>query len=296
MIQEFIDAALSQVKKGIYVWGGNGENLLCMDNPDAWIRKKETSTANAKRAIACFAERKLRGVDPIRAFDCSGLVYWCNKEAKIGYGDKTANQYWKECDPVDELAPGDLVFHHNGLKCTHVGIYVGDGKVVESIGRDEGVVITTEKSRRDKNYWNRKGRLKKMKMQVTLLGDANCDGEVTAADASLILRYLEGLSDISEQGKVNADVNGDGKITKEDADLILNYLVGAIELPKQTVKVLGGSVYVRAGDNKNTKMLGIAHRGDTFTLKDIAPTGWYEIDYKGKVGFISNRDDLTKLV
>lgn len=296
MREEFVEAAKSQVNKGIYVWGGNGENLLCIDNPDAWIRKKETSTANAKRAMALFTARRMRGIDPIRAFDCSGLVYWCNTQAKIGYGDKNANGYWRECEPVDELMPGDLVFHHNGLKCTHVGIYIGDGQVVESIGRDEGVVITTEKSRKDKGYWNRRGRLKKMILKPTLLGDANCDGEVTAADASLILRYLEGLSDISEQGKVNADVNGDGKITKEDADIILNHLVGAIELPTQKIRVIGKSVNVREGDSTKYKKLGIAHNGDVFTCLGVAPSGWYKIEYKGRTAYISNRKDLTQKV
>lgn len=288
MIEEFVNAAKSQVNKGIYVWGGNGENLLVMDDPNAWIKKHETTPTNAKRAIALFAARRWKGIDPIRAFDCSGLVYWCNTQAKIGYGDKNANGYWRECEPVDELMPGDLVFHHNGLKCTHVGIYIGDGQVVESIGRDEGVVITTEKSRKDKGYWNRRGRLKKMILKPTLLGDANCDGEVTAADASLILRYLEGLSDITEQGKLNADFNQDGRITKEDADAILEHIVG-----KNTVKVLGKSVNVREGDSTKYKKLGIAHKGDVFTCLGVAPSGWYKIEYKGKPAYISNRKDLT---
>lgn len=161
--EAFVEAARSQVNKGIYVWGGNGENLLTMDDPEAWIRKKETSKENADRAINLFAERVENGVDPIRAFDCSGLVYWSQKEAGVGYGDMTANSLWKNCDPVDELQAGDLVFHHNGLKCTHVGIYNGDGYVIEAIGRDLGVVLNR---RVDEKYWNRQGRLKRMEDPV----------------------------------------------------------------------------------------------------------------------------------
>lgn len=155
----FIDAARSQVKHGIYVWGGNGENLLTMSDPEAWIRKKETSKENADRAINLFRAREDDGIFPIQAFDCSGLVYWCQKHAGVGYGDKTANGYWKECEPVEETKAGDLVFHHNGIKCTHVGIFDEDGYVIESMGRDVGVV---KSHRFDKNYWNRKGRLKKL--------------------------------------------------------------------------------------------------------------------------------------
>ena len=298
MLKEFLEAARSQIDKGIYVWGGNGENLLCMSDPELWIRKHEKNKVDAARAIALFDQRKAQGIDPIRAFDCSGLVYWCQKEAKVGYDDHTAQGWYKECDPVDELMEGDLVFHHNGIKCTHVGIYDGDGYVIECKGRDEGVVGT---KRKDTEYWNRKGRLKKLKDEygkVTLLGDANCDGKLTAADAALILRYLKGLSDLSEQGKLNADYNQDGKITKEDAELIMQHIVGL-----KNVKVIGGSVYVRSvdhvpADKKENKasILGVAHKGDTFPYRATAPSGWYEIDYKGKVGYISNRVDLTEVV
>lgn len=54
---------------------------------------------------------------------------------------------------------------------------------------------------------------------VTVWGDANCDGEVTVADATLILQVL-GNSDkykISEQGRINSDVfdTGDGLSAKD---------------------------------------------------------------------------------
>ncbi len=64
--------------------------------------------------------------------------------------------------------------------------------------------------------------------EVTL-GDANCDGQVTAADAALILRSLVGLNELSAQGALNADVDGDGEVTAEDAAIILRYIVKLIE-------------------------------------------------------------------
>ena len=62
-----------------------------------------------------------------------------------------------------------------------------------------------------------------------LLGDANCDGAVTAADAALVLRSIVGLNELSAQGALNADVDGDLEITAEDAALILRYIVKLIE-------------------------------------------------------------------
>jgi hypothetical protein len=60
-------------------------------------------------------------------------------------------------------------------------------------------------------------------------GDANCDGQVTAADAALVLRSIVGLNELTAQGTLNADVDGDGEITAEDAALILRYIVKLIE-------------------------------------------------------------------
>ncbi len=62
-----------------------------------------------------------------------------------------------------------------------------------------------------------------------LYGDANCDGEVTSADAAAILRALVGLEELSAQGAINADVDGDGEVTAADASAILRYLVQLIE-------------------------------------------------------------------
>ena len=62
-----------------------------------------------------------------------------------------------------------------------------------------------------------------------VLGDANCDGHVSAADAALILRSLVGLNDLTAQGALNADVDGDGEVTAEDAAIILRYIVKLIE-------------------------------------------------------------------
>ena len=70
---------------------------------------------------------------------------------------------------------------------------------------------------------------------VTLLGDVDCDGEITVADASLLLRYLVRLADgISEQGLENADANSDGVLDAEDASLILRHLVKLIDLASLT--------------------------------------------------------------
>lgn len=160
LIEEFEGLLKGQVNRGIYVWGGNGEDLCKMKDPEAWIRSKETSDANAARAIRLYRQRKALGVKEIRAFDCSGLVYWAMKTLGLIEHDASSRGLYKLCTPIDEheLKPSDLVFHDDGKQIVHVGAWVTDGDQIESMGRDVGVV----KSKRKAGYWTKFGRYPKL--------------------------------------------------------------------------------------------------------------------------------------
>ncbi|MDE7400361.1 MAG: dockerin type I repeat-containing protein [Oscillospiraceae bacterium] len=56
-------------------------------------------------------------------------------------------------------------------------------------------------------------------------GDANCDGRVTAEDATAVLKHLAGIIALSEQGCKNADMDANDKVTAADATAILKLLV-----------------------------------------------------------------------
>ena len=140
----------------IYVWGAQGETNIT----EKWIRRRETGEKNAKRAIALWEKRKAEGRSPIAAFDCSGLIVKFLLDNKLIKADVSSRGLYSMCDKLErkDLKSGDLVFRHNGVRIYHVGAYVGDSKVIESMGRDDGVVC------RDINasgtgYWNRYGRL-----------------------------------------------------------------------------------------------------------------------------------------
>lgn len=62
------------------------------------------------------------------------------------------------------------------------------------------------------------------------------------------------------------------------------------------VEVVGKSVNVRNADSKKGKILFTAHRGDTFPMLGVAPSGWYEIDTKKGQGFITNLPRYTEVV
>lgn len=148
-VEKFIELLNSQLDRGIYVWGGNGENISCMENPIDWIRRHETSVDNANRAETLYRSRVSLGVSPILAFDCSGLVYWALNQMGLRKDDISSRGLFALGNEVSrkDIQPGDLCFkwrdkNGNGKfdanEIYHVGVF--DGKrVIECRGRDVGV-------------------------------------------------------------------------------------------------------------------------------------------------------------
>lgn len=74
-----------------------------------------------------------------------------------------------------------------------------------------------------------------------LIGDANCDGEISGLDSSIISRYVDNLS-VNKISLKNADVNLDGEVNEVDSTIILYYIAhkdseNAITLPYDAGKV-----------------------------------------------------------
>ena len=108
--------------------------------------------------------------------------------------------------PAD--VPVKICFVENTLGNVSALSYVEDGAVIEyEVNTEDGSIL----------------------FETPLLGDANLDGQITAADAALILRAIVGLSELSPHGAINADVDGDLSVTAADAAAILRYVVGLID-------------------------------------------------------------------
>ena len=155
-LTDFLNLLRGQVGRGIYVWGGNGQNLSEMSDPVDWIERHEEDEKDEKRAIVLYEKRVKAGVQDIRAFDCSGLVYWALHTLGLQKTDLSSRGFYSLCKHIEEkdLRVGDLVFHHDGTQIVHVGVCVGEEQI-ECKGRDVGVV----KNKRKAGYWNRFGRL-----------------------------------------------------------------------------------------------------------------------------------------
>lgn len=97
------------------------------------------------------------GTSPRTGFDCSGLVYYAYKDLVKFRIPRTANEMYhlRDAAAVDrgELQSGDLVFFRTRGRGTadHVGVYVGNGKFIQSprTGRDIQITSLSE------DYWQR---------------------------------------------------------------------------------------------------------------------------------------------
>lgn len=64
---------------------------------------------------------------------------------------------------------------------------------------------------------------------------------------------------------------------------------------EQKVIVKGKSVWVRDADSTKGKKLFVAHKGQSFELIDIAPSGWYHIMTAYPDAYITNKPRYTEL-
>jgi cell wall-associated NlpC family hydrolase len=76
-----------------------------------------------------------------RGIDCSGLVHMAYR--RLGrLVPRDADQQEEAAAEVDELRPGDLVTY--GDPVDHIAFYVGDGRILHSTGRDDGIGVVEE--------------------------------------------------------------------------------------------------------------------------------------------------------
>ena len=143
-IDDFI-AYLNSHLGDAYVWGAQGERVDNRPNLEKWVRRKETSRREADRALTYI---KKAAKTPLYAFDCSGLIiHWLRDIKGLIDSDTNAQGLYRQCTQKGKLGawqmqPGDFVFRYSFAKgkMAHVGVYVGNGIVIEAKGRDYGVV------------------------------------------------------------------------------------------------------------------------------------------------------------
>ncbi len=78
-------------------------------------------------------------------------------------------------------------------------------------------------------YITWQGIITSFEINVYALGDANSDGRLSVADATLIQKHLAGMNDLSDMQKAASEVTGDKKLSVSDATKIQKYLAGIVQ-------------------------------------------------------------------
>lgn len=136
-----------------------GKGTLPVSIADAHRAKvqKATKTAMSKLMNQIGKPYHWGGASPRTGFDCSGLVYYAYKDLVKIRIPRTANEMYhlRDAAPIErsELKNGDLVFFRTQGHGTadHVGVYVGNGKFIQSPRSGQEIKITSL----NEEYWQR---------------------------------------------------------------------------------------------------------------------------------------------
>jgi len=117
-------------------------------------QEASSSAGSSAAAQAIAAARSQLGVPYVwggtspDGFDCSGLTQWAFEKAGIELPrtSRAQSQAGQDVD-LDNMQPGDLIFFNSPV--SHVGIYIGDGKMIEAPQTGSDVKISPVARRMD---------------------------------------------------------------------------------------------------------------------------------------------------
>ena len=94
-------------------------------------------------ALSKVGSRYVWGTSGERTFDCSGLTSWAYRQIGVNLSRSSRTQWSSAGRKISksELQPGDLVFYYSPV--SHVGIYIGNGKIVDAANPRSGVRVTS---------------------------------------------------------------------------------------------------------------------------------------------------------
>lgn len=94
-------------------------------------------------ALAQVGDRYVAARSGPDSFDCSGLTMAAWRQAGISLPHYSYSQYSHARKiPLSQAQPGDLVFFFGG-SVHHVGMYIGNGKMVHAANPGDGVIISS---------------------------------------------------------------------------------------------------------------------------------------------------------
>lgn len=116
---------------------------------EATTEAAETSASGSGRAsqavayaLAQVGKPYVMGSTGPSAYDCSGLMLASYRSAGVGLPRTSQAQYGAgRSVSMSNIQPGDLVFYYSGI--SHVGMYIGNGRIVDAANPRKGVRVTS---------------------------------------------------------------------------------------------------------------------------------------------------------
>ncbi|AEY68015.1 NlpC/P60 family protein [Clostridium sp. BNL1100] len=138
-LQEFIGIVRSKLGSG-YVFGGQNDKPLTKEALAELVKR----FGKSHYYFNSFSAERWLGKE---YYDCSGLiVYTLRKMGLIANtADYTAQAIYSQlCKPIEskDLQAGDLCFNKTSSGIVHVGVFMGNGRIIHARGTFYGVVET----------------------------------------------------------------------------------------------------------------------------------------------------------
>lgn len=103
------------------------------------------AAAAVQYALAQVGKSYVWGAAGPSGFDCSGLTMMAWRQAGVSLPHSSSAQYGGGTKvSTSALQPGDLVYYYSPI--SHVGIYIGNGQIVDAANPSTGVRITSVNS------------------------------------------------------------------------------------------------------------------------------------------------------
>ncbi len=109
-----------------------------------YTSNEELRTAIVDYAMQYLGNKYVHGGRSLASgTDCSGFTSYIYKDFGYSLSRTPGGQYSTNGRSVsyDEIQPGDIICYGKS-KCTHVGLYIGDGQIIHSANSRKGVIIS----------------------------------------------------------------------------------------------------------------------------------------------------------
>lgn len=109
-----------------------------------YTSNEELRTAIVDYAMQYLGNKYVHGGRSLASgTDCSGFTSYIYKDFGYSLSRTPGGQYSTNGRSIgyDEIQPGDIICYGKS-KCTHVGLYIGDGQIIHSANSRKGVIIS----------------------------------------------------------------------------------------------------------------------------------------------------------